>query len=157
MRSTNNVQSKLDRKILRTLEQDGRISWIDLAEKLNLSASACQRRVQALQDKGIIKHFSAVIDREQLGLGVKGFVQVKVDRQHLELANDFRSAMRRTPEVEMCHMLTGEVDFILQVVAPNLRSYGELIEKKILALPGVRDASSSIVLETIKRTTACIP
>lgn len=141
---------EIDRKILRELQADGRLSWVDLAERVNLSATACQRRVQALLDKGIIDSISAQIDAEALGYEVEAYVSVHVDRQDVDLAQKFRKAIRDYPEVQTCRMTTGQVDYLLRVVARDLKSYGRFIEEKILSLPGVKDASSSIVLDRIK-------
>ncbi len=142
-----------DQKILRELQADGRLSWVDLAERVNLSATACQRRVQALLDKGIIDGICARIDPEALGYEVVAYVSVHVDRQDVELAQKFREAIRDYPEVQTCRMMTGQVDYLMRVVAKDLKSYGRFIEEKILRLPGVKDASSSIVLDRVKASS----
>lgn len=143
-----------DRKILRELQADGRLAWVELGERVNLSPTACQRRVQALTTRGIIEGFTARIDPEALGYEVEAFVSVSVDRQDLKLAERFRSAVRRYPEVQACHMLTGPVDYLLRIVAPDLKSFGRFVEEKILGMPGVKDASSSIVLDRVKTGAA---
>ena len=148
---------QIDTKILRELQADGRLSWVDLAERVNLSATACQRRVQALFDKGIIDGISAQIDPEALGYEVEAYVSVYVDRLDVELAQQFRKAIRDYPEVQTCHMITGQVDYLIRVIAKDLKSYGRFIEEKILRLPGVKDASSSIVLDRIKAGSAALP
>lgn len=142
-----------DRKILRELQTDGRLSWVDLAERVNLSATACQRRVQAMLDKGIIDGFSARIDHETLGYEVEAYVSVYVDRQDVALVHKFRDAIRDYPEVQTCRMMTGQVDYLLRVVATDIKAFGRFIEEKILRLPGVKDASSSIVLDRIKTSS----
>jgi len=139
-----------DTKILRELEADGRISWVDLAERVSLSASACQRRVQALKDTGVIEKIAAKINPEAMGYEVEAFVSVYVERRDIKQAKNFRTAICQYPEVQDCHMMTGQVDYLLRVVAPDLKSYGRFIEEKILGMPGVKDASSSIVLDRIK-------
>ena len=139
-----------DKQILRELSKDGRVSWIELGERVNLSASAVQRRVQQLQSNGLIRHFSAALNNKQLGYEVRAFVEVKVERHNVELAQAFRQAMRDNPQVQSCYKLSGTVDFLLDVVAPDLESYGRFIEHSILALPGVLDARSSILLEEVK-------
>jgi len=146
-----------NRKILRELQADGRLSWVDLAERVNLSATACQRRVQGLIDKGIIDGICARIDPEALGYEVEAYVSVYVDRQDVELAQKFRQAIRDYPEVQTCRMMTGQVDYLLRVVATDLKSFGRFIEEKILRLPGVKDASSSIVLDRIKAGSHDLP
>jgi Lrp/AsnC family leucine-responsive transcriptional regulator len=137
-------------KILRELQADGRISWVDLAECVNLSASACQRRVQSLIEAGVIERIAARTSPEAMGFEVEAFVSVYVDRQDVKQAQNFRKTIQRYPEVLDCHMMTGQVDYLLRVVATDLKSYGRVIEDKILGMPGVKDASSSIVLDRVK-------
>ena len=139
-----------DQSILHHLARDGRISWTELAEQVNLSASAVQRRVQALQTKGLIKHFTVALDTKQLGHEVRAFVEVKVERSNVELAKGFRESIRELPQVQSCHKLSGTVDFILDVVSPDLETYGRFLEQEILSIPGVLDARSSIILEEVK-------
>ncbi len=145
-----------DKHILRELTQDSRISWIELGERISLSASAVQRRVQQLHSNGLIKNFSATLDNKKLGYEVRAFVEVKVERHNVQLAQDFRQAMRDNPQVQSCYKLSGTVDFLLDVVAPDLESYGRFIEHSILALPGVLDARSSILLEEVKGFTPAV-
>ena len=145
---------EMDRKILRELQRDGRVPWVELAERVNLSATACQRRVQALTDRGIITSIGARVDPEALGYEVEAFVAVSVDRHDLKLAQQFRAAVRKYPEVQACHMTTGQVDYLLRVVATDLKAYGRFVEEKILGMPGVKDASSSIVLDRVKTSSS---
>lgn len=140
----------VDERILRELEQDGRLSWVDLGERVSLSASAAQRRVQSLVESGVIDRIAARTNPEAMGYEVEAFVSVYVDRQDVQLAKDFRTAITAYPEVQDCHMMTGQVDYLLRVVARDLKSYGRFIEEKILGMPGVKDASSSIVLDRVK-------
>ena len=140
----------IDRKILEALQRDARISWVDLSERANLSASACQRRVQALIYDGVITGFSARIDPRALGYDIEAFLSVRVERHDVKSAQEFRKAIARYPEVRTCHMMTGDIDFLLRVIAKDVRSYGRFVEEKILSLPGVTDASTSIVLDQIK-------
>ncbi|MDH4109407.1 MAG: Lrp/AsnC family transcriptional regulator [Gammaproteobacteria bacterium] len=140
----------VDTRILRELERDGRLSWVDLGERVSLSASACQRRVQALIDAGVIQGFRAQVDPAALGFEIEAYLSVSVERHDVKRAQEFRKAIRRYPEVQSCHMMSGDVDFLLHVVARDVRSYGRFVEEKILSLPGVKDASTSIVLDRIK-------
>ena len=141
---------KTDYAILRELQTDSRQSWVELARRVNLSASACQRRVQSLCDSGVISGFGIRVNPEALGYEVEAYVAVSVERQDIESAQRFRDAIRRYPEVLTCHMMSGQVDYLLRVVAPDLKSFGRFIEEKILSVPGVKDASSSIVLDPVK-------
>lgn len=147
----------IDSKILRELQRDGRIAWVELAERVNLSASACQRRVQALTAAGVIDGIVARVDPAALGFEVEALVAVSVERHDVKRAEGFREAMRHYPEVQTCRMMSGEVDYLLRVVARDLNAFGRFIEEKILSLPGVKDASSSIVLDRIKLRSTELP
>ncbi len=140
----------IDTKILKELERDGRISWVELGERVNLSPSASQRRVQALIDGGVITGFTAKIDPAAVGYEIEAYLSVRVERHDVKRAKEFRNAIARYPEVLTCRMMTGDIDFLLRVIAKDVRSYGRFVEEKILSLPGVTDASTSIVLDQIK-------
>jgi Lrp/AsnC family leucine-responsive transcriptional regulator len=141
---------KFDREILAQLQTDGRISWTELAERINLSTSATLRRVQALQQAGIIIGYRAILAADKLGYDVRAFVEVNIDRTSTLLVDQFRKKIAAMPEVVSCYMVSGSVDFVLEVVAPDLHTYAELIENGILKLRGVKDASSTVVFRTIK-------
>lgn len=139
-----------DKKILRQLAKNGRASWLEISEKVNLSPSASQRRAQAMEAKGIIRHYTASLDHKAMGYQVRAFVQVKVERHSTKKAEEFKETIRLSPEVQSCHQLAGSIDYLLDVIAPDLESYAKFIEQKLLMLPVVTDASSSIVLEEVK-------
>ena len=147
---------RYDTRILSTLQEEGRISWSQLAMRINLSASACQRRVEALLEQGIIENFTVSINEVSLGHNVKAFVAVKMDRQTPELAENFRREVREHPQVQACHMLSGNIDFMLEVVAKDLDSFGQFIDGELLSMPAVKDASSSIVLKVVKKKRTMI-
>ena len=141
---------RFDALILRALQKDGRMRWSHLAGHINLSASACQRRVEALEEDGVIENFTVNLNEKALGHRVKAFVEVSVDRQSTDLAQEFRRKVAALPQVQACHMVSGTVDFMLEVVAPDLESLGQFIDGELLAMPAVKDASSSIVLSVVK-------
>lgn len=141
---------RFDALILRALQKDGRMRWSHLAEHINLSASACQRRVEALEEDGVIENFTVNLNEKALGNRVKAFVEVSVDRQSTDLAQDFRRKVAELPQVQACHMVSGTIDFMLEVVAPDLESLGQFIDGELLGMPAVKDASSSIVLNVVK-------
>lgn len=124
--------------------------WSHLARRINLSASACQRRVEALEEEGVIENFTVNLDEKALGHRVKAFVEVSVDRQSTDLAQEFRRKVVEHPQVQACHMVSGTIDFMLEVVAPDLESFGRFIDGELLSMPAVKDASSSIVLNIVK-------
>lgn len=141
---------KLDARILSELQVDGRMTWSRLAERVFLSASACQRRVESLVSQGVIENFTVNLNEVALGHHVTAFVAVSVDRQNTASAEEFRRWVRRRPRVQACHMLTGTVDFMLQVVTADLESLGKFLEDELLNLPAVKDVSTSIVLNEVK-------
>ena len=140
----------IDTRIIRELTRDGRISWVELGERVSLSASACQRRVQNLIDRGVIEGFGVRINPAAMGYDIEAYLSVRVERHDVKRAQDFRKAIAAYPEVLTCRMMTGDIDFLLRVIARDVRSYGRFVEEKILSLPGVTDASTSIVLDQIK-------
>ena len=147
---------RFDARILSLLQDDGRLSWSRLAAEINLSPSACQRRVEALVERGVIENFTVALNEEKLGHNVKAFVEVNIDRQHPKLAEDFRRRVREHPQVQACHMISGTIDFMLEVVADDLESFGHFIDGELLSMPAVKDASSSIVLNVVKKNRAMI-
>ena len=146
-----------DTHILSVLKRDGRVTWSGLAEQVHLSPSACQRRVEALIERGIIKGFAARLDEAALGQQVKAFIAVSVDRQNTSAAESFRNWVIHQPQVQACYMLSGAIDFMLEVVATDLAAFGAFIDRELLSLPAVKDASSSIVLNEVKSQDTYIP
>jgi DNA-binding Lrp family transcriptional regulator len=112
--------------------------------------------VEALVEQGIIENFTINLNEKALGNRVKAFVAVNVDRQNTKLAQDFRRKVREHPQVQACHMISGTIDFILEVVARDLDAFGNFIDGELLAMPAVKDASSSIVLKLVKPKTTMI-
>lgn len=141
---------RFDTAILKRLQTDGRISWAQLATEVRLSASAVQRRVEALVARGVIENFTVNLNEAALGHNVKAFVAVNVERQNTEMAEEFRRRIRELPQVQACHMISGSIDFMLEVVATDLDSFATFIDGELLRLPAVKDASSSIVLSVVK-------
>ncbi len=149
------VIDRFNADILHKLERDGRISWVRLAERVNLSPSACQRRVESLRANGVIERFTVRLNEAALGQRVKAFVAVRIDRQNPAVARDFRNWVADHPRVQTTHMVSGAEDFVLEVVAPDLESFGKFLDDELLSLAAVKDASSSIVLGEVKsRRTA---
>lgn len=142
---------RYDRQILTLLQQQGRVSWSELAEQINLSPSAAQRRVASLMQDEYVTGFKATLDAKRLGYRVHAQVEVNVERSNKKLAEKFRQHVIATPEVLSCYMVSGNVDYLLEVVAKDLDSYARFIEKEILEIDGVKDASSTIFLRTIKQ------
>jgi Lrp/AsnC family transcriptional regulator, leucine-responsive regulatory protein len=143
---------KTDVRLLAELQRNGRRTVVELAELVGLSHTPCARRVRQLEEGGAIAGYAAVLDPRVLGLRVVAFVQVKLERHVDENVAELSRALEDLDAVVSCHATTGAYDFMLQVVAQDLDSLSNLVLKKLLAIPGVRDVHSSIALQTIKRT-----
>ncbi|WP_434562768.1 Lrp/AsnC family transcriptional regulator [Pseudomonas sp. R1-6] len=139
-----------DRKILTALQRDGRLSNVQLAEEIGLSPSPCLRRVRMLEEAGVIRGYQAILDRDEVGLGMTIFVGIKVERHTDERAEAFRQAVTALPEVISAFLVSGESDFLLQVVVPDLRAYDRFVTGKLLKLPGVSDNRSNFAINTVK-------
>lgn len=146
--------TRTDRRILEVLQTEGRLSNVELAARVGLSASPCLRRVKALEEVGLISSYVALLDRRKLGLDVVAYVEVQVDRRGDAGADAFRQMVLREPAVVACQAMTGAFDYLLKVVTPNLDTYADFTMKRLLKTPGVKDVRSSFVLETIKDSTA---
>jgi len=144
----------LDRRILDSLQRNAKLSNVQLAEEVGLSPSPCLRRVRLLEEAGVIRGYHAELDRSKSGLGLTVFVGVKVERHHDASANAFRAAVIDLPEVISCHVVSGESDFLLQVVLPDLASYEDFLFSTLLKLPGVSDIRSNFAISTVKSQTA---
>jgi Lrp/AsnC family leucine-responsive transcriptional regulator len=146
---------KLDRtdaRILAELQTDGRLTVVELGERVGLTGTPCARRVKQLEQSGVISSYAAVLDPARLGLKVQAFVQVKLERHTDENVEHFQRELAALDSIVSCFATTGEYDFMLQIVAPDLEALSALVLKKLLKLPSVRDVHSSIVLDTIKRS-----
>ena len=144
----------LDRRILVALQRNAKLSNVQLAEEVGLSPSPCLRRVRLLEEAGVIRGYHAQLDRSKAGLGLTVFVGVKVERHHDASANAFRAAVIDLPEVISCHVVSGESDFLLQVVLPDLASYEDFLFSTLLKLPAVSDIRSNFAISTVKSQTA---
>jgi len=147
--------AKLDRSdhaILVALQADGRISNVDLAERVNLSESACLRRVRALEKTGLIKGYVAQIDQAKAGLPVDVFVNITLEHQDLTELNAFEEAVKQIPEVMECYLMTGEHDYVLRVVVTDVNDFERIHQKYLTRLPGVDRINSSFALRTVRKT-----
>jgi Lrp/AsnC family transcriptional regulator, leucine-responsive regulatory protein len=139
-----------DRRILRALSRNGRISNLDLAERIGLSPSACLRRVQELERIGIIKGYRAVLDSEKLGLGFIAYMTVGLSLHTKTAQEGFEQAMTAAPEVRECHNITGTVEYLLRVEAADLASYKHFHTEVLGVLPMLRSITSYVVLASPK-------
>jgi DNA-binding Lrp family transcriptional regulator len=139
-----------DRELLRILQREGRLSNQALAERTHQAATPCWRRVRQLEADGVIRGYRAVLDRRKLGYGVMAFVQVSIDRHSEAEARRFELEVEALEEVHACFAVTGEADFLLQVVAADLDAYGEFAMQRIRRLPGIKSMNTMFVLRELK-------
>ena len=143
---------RMDARIIAELQKDGRLSVVELGERIGLTGTPCARRVKQLEQSGVIVGYTAIVDPARLGLKVQAFVQVKLDRHTDENVDLFERELAALDQVVSCQAITGEYDFILQVVVPDLEKLSELVLKRLLKIACVRDVHSSVVLDTVKRS-----
>jgi DNA-binding Lrp family transcriptional regulator len=145
---------KFDRKILALLQEDARLTNNDLSERVNLSASQCSRRRQKLEDEGLIRGYRAILDRDRLGFSLVNVITVTLATHNRDNARRFAELLNRLPEVQEAHSLTGEMDYILKVVTPDLKSLSRFVSDVLLPHESVQHVKTAIVLETLKETAA---
>ena len=147
------MRAELDRtdlRMLRELQKNGRVPVVELAEKVSLSPTACQRRLRRLEDSGVIERYAAVLNPAALGQNIQAFIRVSIERQSKDVTEAFEAAIKRQPEVRACYVMTGDLDFLLHVLVPDLQAFAEFSMKVLIGLPGVKDVRSSLVLESVK-------
>ncbi|MER1966960.1 Lrp/AsnC family transcriptional regulator [Castellaniella sp. GW247-6E4] len=147
---------RTDRQILALLQQDGRISNQDLAERVSLSPSPCLRRVRRLEEQGIIRRYVALVDPERLGLGLLAYVFVRLDKTHRashQSIPDFAHDVQGWPEVVQCYAMSGDMDYVLRVQVQDLARFSQFVMDTLMRHPAVVDMRSSFALQTVKETT----
>ncbi len=149
---TERALDEIDRRIVTTLQGDGRMSMADLASAVGLSPSPCARRVARLEDEGIIERYVAVVNQRRVGLPVSVFVSIKLASQREEALNAFAAAIGKWPEVLECYLMTGPRDYLLRVVAEDLGAYERFLKQKLTRLDGIASIESSFALEQVKYT-----
>jgi len=149
---------KLDRQILRKLQDDGRATYDQLAEQVGLSPSAVLRRVKRLEESGFIDRYVALVKPEAVGLGLTAYINVRLEKHtesHKRNPMDlFRASVQTWPEVAECAALTGEMDYLLRVLVEDMAHYSRFIMDTLLKHPSVQDCKTSFVLDRVKATTA---
>jgi Lrp/AsnC family leucine-responsive transcriptional regulator len=147
---------KLDRydsRILSALQRNGRLSVVELAESIGLSPTPCARRIKALESGGAIEGYAAILNPARVGLEVLAMVQVKLTEHTDETVARFEREIAQMDEVTKCFAMTGAYDFILEVYGKDLDALSNVVLKKLIRVPNVRDMQSSVVLATVKRST----
>jgi Lrp/AsnC family transcriptional regulator, leucine-responsive regulatory protein len=141
---------KIDRNILRMLQNDGRLSNLDLATRINLSPTATSERVKRLTREGYITGYMAILNPEKLDRGMLVFVEVKLDRTTQDVFGTFAEAVKKSPEVLECHMVAGGFDYLVKARVAEMTAYRSFLSEVILPLPGVRETHTYAVMEEVK-------
>jgi Lrp/AsnC family leucine-responsive transcriptional regulator len=139
-----------DRRILRAIQRNGRITNAALADEIGMAASPCLRRLKALEEAGIVAGYRAVLDRRALGHGVEAYAFVKLSQSDPDWRTRLVEKLKAFEEVISCQAMTGECDLLVHIVADDIEAYGEFAMQRLLTLPGIADMRSSFVLATIK-------
>ena len=148
---------ELDRRILRELRQEGRLSNTKLAEKVGLSTTPCWNRVRALEEGGMIEGYTALLSQKALGYPDTVIIEVTLDRHDDDIFEKFGQALADLPEVMEAYLLTGEYDYLIKVAVAGTAGYEEFLRRKLYKLPGLRHSRSTFVLRCLKRAHSVEP
>ncbi len=147
----------IDRKIIAALQAEGRLPIVDLADRVGLSPTPCQRRVKRLEEEGLITRYAALVSPAAMGFGLQALVEVTLEDHSEKTVEAFEAAIRARPEVVACYAVTGDMDFLLHVFATDLASYSDFALKALLRMPGVKGTRSSFIMQAIKSDLAWAP
>ena len=145
---------RIDRKILRLLQQDGRMSMTDLAQQVDLSVTPCAERVKRLERDGVISGYHARLSPSALEQGLLVFVQIKLSAKSGAIFEEFRREVCKLPNILECHLVSGDFDYLIKARIPEINAYRKLLGDQLLALPGASESRSYIVMEEIKESFA---
>jgi Lrp/AsnC family transcriptional regulator, leucine-responsive regulatory protein len=143
----------IDRRILTALQRDGRLQNVDLAREVGLSPSPCLRRVRLLEEAGVIERYVALIDASKVGMGLTVFTRVWLTGQDVETTDHFIEEVRQLPQVVECHLMAGDCDFLLRIVAADLDDYRRFQVEHLGRIKGVRSVKTEIPMQKIKQTS----
>jgi len=147
----------IDKKILRALARQGRLTNAELAEEVGLSPSPCWTRVKRLEQAGVIRGYAALLDQEALGLPDTVFIEIMMERHDESQLRGFEQAVKDIPEVLECHLITGEYDYVIKAAVGGTSGYEKLLRDKLYRLPGVRHTRTSFALRCLKRELSPVP
>ncbi len=139
-----------DRQILRELQADGRLTNQELSERVNLSPSPCLRRVRLMEEQGVIRGYTALVDQKSWGLPVTVFIRLKLERHSDESVNAFESAISAMPQVMDCWLMTGRSDYLLRVIAADLDDYERFVRRELQRVPGIASIDTSFAYGSVK-------
>ena len=144
---------RTDYRILHHIQNNARISNVELAEAVGLSPSPCLRRVKALEEAGVIRRYAGIVDPGAVGLPISIFVNVSLERQERSQLEDFEERIRSYPEVMECYLMTGTSDYLVRIVVPDLQAYERFLADKLTRIPGVANIQSSFALKQVVYNT----
>ena len=144
--------NRIDRHIIRILQDYGRITYADLARQVGLTTTPCIERVKRLEKEGFIRGYSAQIEPEFLNAGLIIFVQIKLDRTSKDSFDNFRSAVVHLEQVQECHLVSGNFDYLIKARVADMVAYREFLGETLLSVPGVLESTSKVVMETVKES-----
>lgn len=144
----------IDRTIITALQEDGRITNAELADKIGLSASACHRRVRRLETEKIIERYAAIVNRRLVGRGVSVFVEISLEGQRKETLTEFEAAILKVPHVQSCHLMAGMPDYLVHVTCKDVADFETIHRESIASLPGVAQVRSNFAIRCVADTTA---
>ncbi|HEY4544949.1 MAG TPA: Lrp/AsnC ligand binding domain-containing protein [Pedomonas sp.] len=144
----------IDRRLLRDLQANGRITNQELAQRNSLSPAACHERVRRLKEQGYIKGYTAILDPDKLDRSLLIFVEIHLDRTTSDIFDDFATAIRKMPDVLECHMVAGGFDYLVKARVADMEAYRRFLGDTLVRLPGVRETRTYAVLEEVKNTLA---
>ncbi len=144
----------IDLQILDTLQADAKLPNVELAARVHLSPSPCLARVRALEERGIIRRYATLLDPLAIGLSVSVFIQVSLEKQARKSLEIFESAIRQRPEVMECYLMSGDADYLLRVVVPDVQALERFILDKLTPIPGIASIRSSFALKQVKYETS---
>lgn len=142
---------EIDRRLLAELQAEGRVTNVELAHRVGLTAPPCLRRVRALEQQGVIRGYHAELEPAKLGFAITVFAMVSLKSQAEEDLRAFEEHVKALPEVRECHMLNGEIDFILKIVSHDLQSFQEFLTSKLTPAPNVASVKTSLTIRTAKQ------
>lgn len=143
---------RIDKKILKILQENGRISNVELSKAVNLSPTPCLERVKRLEQSGYIQRYTARLDAEALGFELLVFVEITLARNSPDIFNEFNRAVVQLPAVLECHLVSGNFDYLIKARVKNMSAYRRFLGETLLTLPGVADSRSYVVMEEVKET-----
>ncbi len=147
----------IDRRIVVALQAEGRLPIVDLADRVGLSATPCQRRVKRLEEEGVITRYAALVSPAAMGVGLQALVEITLDDHSEKTVDAFEAAIRARTEVATCYAVTGDMDFLVHVFVPDLAAFSEFALKALLRMPGVKGTRSSFIMQAVKSDLAWAP